>query len=184
MDRVEEVVVDWIQLRAHENYDIQSVYPFLIRKRSNNRIMSLSPSGDGYHTCFIDGRNLKHHRVIAEQFIPNPENLPEIDHINHIGTDNRLQNLRWVSHGENNRNKTAYRGGAVEYLDELPEGSEPIIEVRNRPVANGFYRNGFEFFVEVHGRYRRLRHTRHSRIGWHVRLTTPNGEQVFISWHD
>jgi hypothetical protein len=183
MDRVEEVVVEWIQLRAHTNYDIQSVYPFQIRKRSNNRIIALTPS-NGYLHCKLDGRLLRHHRIIAEQFIPNPENLREVDHIHHIGTDNRLQNLRWVSHGENNRNKTAYRGSVVEYLDELPEGSEPILEVRNRPIREGYHQNGHEFFVEVSGKYRRLTQSRNRENGWRVSLKGPNGEQICITWHD
>lgn len=44
------------------------------------------------------------HRLIAEAFIPNPDNKPEIDHINTIRTDFRLENLRWVTHSENMRN--------------------------------------------------------------------------------
>lgn len=44
------------------------------------------------------------HRVVAEAFIPNPYNKPEIDHINTIRTDNRVENLRWVTHTENMNN--------------------------------------------------------------------------------
>lgn len=44
------------------------------------------------------------HRLIAEAFIPNPENKPFIDHINTVRTDNRIENLRWVSAKENSNN--------------------------------------------------------------------------------
>lgn len=44
------------------------------------------------------------HRILAKAFIPNPENKPEIDHINTNRADYRLENLRWVTHAENMRN--------------------------------------------------------------------------------
>lgn len=44
------------------------------------------------------------HRIVAEVFIPNPNNKPQIDHINAIRSDNRAENLRWSTVLENVRN--------------------------------------------------------------------------------
>ena len=41
------------------------------------------------------------HRIVAETYISNPDNLTDVDHIDGNRTNNHVSNLRWVTHGEN-----------------------------------------------------------------------------------
>ena len=81
-----------------------------ICSEKSNIIMKLQSNKDGY--CKIglckDGKKYTKliHRLLAEIFIPNPENKQFIDHKNHIRNDNRLENLHWVTKKENNQNQS------------------------------------------------------------------------------
>lgn len=80
------------------------------------RILKPSPDGKGYLMVWLYKDDIRHShkvaRLVAEAFIPNPENKPQIDHINTIKTDNRVENLRWVTGKENIHNPITYKKNA------------------------------------------------------------------------
>jgi hypothetical protein len=63
----------------------------------------------GYPRCelFNEGNPRKFfiHRLVAEHYIPNPNNYTQVDHINRIKTDNNVSNLRWVTRRQNQHNR-------------------------------------------------------------------------------
>lgn len=76
------------------------------------------------------GKGNKHyiHRLVAEAFIPNPDNLSEVDHIDTNGTNNHIDNLRWVTHTQNldnpiSKEKVKQNTGYYIEIEELDTGN-------------------------------------------------------------
>ena len=61
-------------------------------------------------------KTYKIHRLVAEHYIPNPDNKPFVDHINRNRQDNRIENLRWATKCENERNRTIKEDKQIPYL--------------------------------------------------------------------
>lgn len=78
-----------------------------------NNLLKHDVTYDGYHRVTLYKNNKpKHypiHRLVAETFIPNPENKPTVNHIDGDKSNNSVSNLEWSTHSENSQH--AYDNG-------------------------------------------------------------------------
>lgn len=102
----------WKDVLGYEGlYNVSEDGLFLSKRRGGTKgysewnLIKTIEKPDGYCNVILS-KNGKHatfrvHRIVALAFIPNPNNLPEVNHKNGVRNDNRVENLEWVTRSEN-----------------------------------------------------------------------------------
>lgn len=96
-------------IRDYETYAIsQSGNVLDLRSKKLMKQYPNKNAGDYFQVSLINEcgyKSFRVHRLVAETFLPNPNNLPEVDHIDRNRHNNHIDNLRWCSRSENQINK-------------------------------------------------------------------------------
>lgn len=130
MGRVRSLDRDVLYVEARRTYTRfhRGIYLSPGVRASGHRAVSLQDSERGAIQTYV-------HRLVAEAFIPNPDNLPFVLHWDDDPGNNRVENLRWGSRADNGRD--AVRNGVN------PQANKTHC-IRNHPFdgSNTRYRNG------------------------------------------
>ena len=124
-------------------YETYTVSSSGVVKNKHGHIMSTHAVPGGYRQVQFHGggksKSKLVHRVVAEAFVPNPNNMTEVDHINRNRTDNRAENLRWSTRRDNCLN--TYRHDREMYGITIVKNRYKVrLTFHNKNTTIGLYR--------------------------------------------
>lgn len=94
---------EWKKVKCFENYEISNLGN--VKNSISGELLKQTLNTWGYPCVTLCNGNIRKnktvHRLVAEAFIPNPNNLPEVNHLDEDKTNNSVSNLSWVTKKEN-----------------------------------------------------------------------------------
>ena len=127
-------VFEFVEIPSEPGFEVNRIGQ--VRKIGCDEVKKLTPHTNGYLRTKCNGHLCLVHRLVAETFIPNPNQLPQVDHINNNRTDNNYTNLRWCSSSENQFNRKL--GTEV---TEIPREATRIDVIKDCDFEDLFYYN-------------------------------------------
>lgn len=94
----------WEDIKGYPNYEVSNLGR--VKNKNRNKIIK-NFFNKGYKLVSLNKNNKRKtfrlHRLVAEAFIPNPDNLPQVNHKDEDKTNNRVDNLEWCTHDYNSK---------------------------------------------------------------------------------
>lgn len=117
---------EWKEIIGFPDYLVSNLGK--IKKKNKDKEIGSFNKSTGYMTCVLIKDKIYYpkyiHRLVAENFIDNTNNLPTVDHINRDRTDNTVTNLRWASWETQSYNKEERIGiTGCKYITKTPNNT-------------------------------------------------------------
>lgn len=152
MEEIWKDIKDYEGVYQVSNYGrIRSLDREILRKKvgkihKKGQILKLQKSKNGYYTCKLSKNNKKPskfvHRIVAETFLPNPNNYPCVNHIDENKLNNKIENLEWCTYLYNNtygtkRERLRKAQTGKKYSQETKEKMSKIHKGKKRVSLGG-----------------------------------------------
>ena len=110
------MVEKWVNIENHPSYFISN-FGRVFSKKSNKVMKNRVVSKNGYQQITLDNSQLLVHRLVAQAFIPNPNNLPCVNHKDENPGNNDVRNLEWCTYKYNSNYGTNPSRHSKQMLD-------------------------------------------------------------------
>lgn len=141
----------WKEVKGYEGLyevsnlgNVKSLRKGTIMKPSKNQmyLQTILTDKDGKHKLFLV------HRLVAEAFLPNPNNYPQVNHKDENGSNNIVFNLEWCDSKYNNNYGTKNRRASIARRNNIliPSNSKDKDKKIYLPGTNGYYRINNEVY--------------------------------------
>ena len=146
------MVEKWVNIENHPSYFISN-FGRVFSKKSNKVMKNRVVSKNGYQQITLDNSQLLVHRLVAQAFIPNPNNLPCVNHKDENKKNNDVRNLEWCTYKYNNEyngriekckdkisltllSKTKHHKMTPEQIENIRKGAYKGWETRRKNITN------------------------------------------------